>query len=124
MVKTKKGMTRIRLEDGTYIDIEKVYLKHLNRDYGFTQQLIKQLAENKLLPTIYDWNTKKEPYFAKHELLELIEKMMTASMDLVDTIEDFTEKIEAANKVFELIKNAPEEVKAYFEPKTVEAVEE
>lgn len=124
MVKTKKGMTRIRLEDGTYIDIEKVYLKHLNRDYGFTQQLIKQLAENKLLPTIYDWNTKKEPYFAKHELLELIEKMMTASMDLVDTIEDFTEKIEAANKVFELIKNAPEEVKAYFEPKTVEVVEE
>lgn len=124
MVKTKKGMTRIRLEDGTYIDIEKVYLKHLNRDYGFTQSLIKQLAENKLLPTIYDWNTKKEPYFAKHELLELIEKMMTASMDLVETIEDFTEKIEAANKVFELIKNAPEEVKAYFEPKTVEVVEE
>lgn len=110
----KKGVVRVKTADGEFINIEKVYLKNLNKDFGFTEDIIKKLGKAKLIPTIYDWDSGKSPYFAKHEILELIEKLVGGSLDLMESIEEYVVKLEKANKVIELINNSSEEVKSIF----------
>jgi hypothetical protein len=115
-VNLKKNCKRVGVGDG-FVDVEPIYLKNINKDYGITEDIIKGLVKYKLFPTIFDWEGPK-PFLAKHELLELIEKMFTLSMEQVERVDSIRDHIQRANLVIEMfnisIENAPVAVKEWL----------
>ena len=118
----KKGVARIKHGEG-YLDVQKVLIKHLNRDYAFTEDIIKNLISYKLFPTIYDWQ-ETNPWVAKHELLLLIENIMSSWFTLHSETDRIMELLVGANLVIDKFRvafnNAPDEVKEWVKKEALQ----